>query len=124
MNNLSLKELNNEFVKLPDDSQYGGDVVFWFLKPSLNWFLADNINNYSQEMRNINSGKEIFWFHLPYPAHMRSSLSKEKSVFLSKETNVEKKVSIPNNIFRESSLVTSFMNPNYSEIELWKTKLK
>ena len=75
-------------------------------------------------MRIINSGKEIFWFHLPYPAHMRSSLSKEKSVFLSKETNVEKKVSIPNNIFRESSLVTSFMNPNYSEIELWKRKLK
>ena len=60
MNNLSLKELNNEFVKLPEDSQYGGDIVFWFLKPSLNWLLADNINNYSQEMRIRNSGKEIF----------------------------------------------------------------
>ena len=124
MQNLTLKEINNKFVNLSDDTQYGGDVVFWFLKPSLNWLLADNINNYSEEIRKINSGKKVLWFHLPYPAHMRSSLSREKSVFLSKETNIEKKVSLPSNIFKESSLITSFFNPNYSEIELWDTKLK
>ena len=124
INNQSLKEINSQFVNLPDDSQYGGDVVFWFLKPSLDWLLADNIDNYSEEQRKINSGKKILWFHLPYPAHLRSSLSKEKSVFLSKETNIDKKVSLPNNIFKESSLITSFVNPNYSEIQLWDTKLK
>ena len=73
---------------------------------------------------NKNSGEEIMWFYLPYPAYYRSSLSKERSESLSEETNIEKKLGFPKYIFKESSLITSFSNPNYSEVELWKTKLK
>ena len=39
---------------------------------------------------NKNSGEEILWFYLPYPAYYRSSLSKERSESLSEETNIEK----------------------------------
>jgi len=127
INNMSLKEINNQLVDFPDDSQYGGDVLYWFLKPSLNWFTFDNIDNISEPMRKKmkkNSGKEILWFYLPYPTYYRSSLSKERSESVSRETDIEKKLRFPKYIFKESSLITSFSNPNYSEIELWKTKLK
>ena len=122
--NIEFRAITREFInKIPEDALVGGDLICWFIRPSLDWVTSEKIN---QDFKNTNKlqNSYIYWFNLPYPAYLRSSLSKKKSVFLSKETNINKRLSPSKNSFKEMQLIHTFENPNYSEIELWKLKIK
>ena len=117
IDNFSMQEIKNSFIELPSNILLGGDLVCWFFDPRLDWLMNEDINSRDRTSE-INQGKDIYWFHLPSPSFVKTSLSKKRSIFLD-DGDMPKGV-LFKNIYKNQKLISSLKNPNFEDIQLWK----
>ena len=109
INNHHFSEIKEHFKgDLTDKVTVGGEKLFWFIKPTLNWKTNLDTNTLS---------KPIVWFRTAKNPHHHSSLSAKKSYIAQDQHYHMSQFSISSNA--SLILLNSLETTNHGTIELW-----